>query len=192
MYARTRKTPLTQSANSCLWARRQPGPEKGHADNLNLSGLSAPENSQPAWERQSPGSAAQAWSRNASRHRKRREGGSAIDVIRRTPTDRHILPNRLHEPDLFQKQKGKPQSRPTGSRRVASRAGSTAPPTTGRCSRITESAPRRTGVSDTFRVFFQFLPVPLDGGPHELRARPGASLCKYLLQYGLHQRLGDL
>jgi len=37
------------------------------------------------------------------RHQKRGEGASGIDVIRRLPADRHLLPHRLHEADLGQK-----------------------------------------------------------------------------------------
>ena len=39
------------------------------------------------------------------RHQEGREGGSWIDVIRRPPTDRHVLPNRFHQADLVQEAK---------------------------------------------------------------------------------------
>ena len=37
------------------------------------------------------------------RYQKGREGGSGIDVIRRPPADRHVLPNRFHKTDFVQK-----------------------------------------------------------------------------------------
>src|SRR5437899_4550201 len=37
------------------------------------------------------------------RYQERCEGGSRIDVIRRPPANRHVLPNRLHKADLAEK-----------------------------------------------------------------------------------------
>src|SRR3954453_9150588 len=40
-----------------------------------------------------------------NRYQEGREGGSWIDVIRRSPMDRHMLPNRFHEADFVQEGK---------------------------------------------------------------------------------------
>lgn len=38
-----------------------------------------------------------------NRYQERRESGSRLDVIRRFPADRHVLPNHFHKADLAQK-----------------------------------------------------------------------------------------